>query len=86
MGVGAQARRGRQGGVHDARQRCVVVPLVVPGTRVTEYWEDLRTGRGARLAELLGRVFTGTPPADRAELNRAGMRTTLGRIKAAVES
>ncbi|MEU2155231.1 hypothetical protein ABZ532_09430 [Streptomyces sp. NPDC019396] len=55
------------------------------GTRVTEYWQDLRTGRGAPLAELLGRVFTGTPPADRAEINRAGMRTTLGRIKAAAE-
>lgn len=48
-------------------------------TRVTEYWEDLRTGRGARTAEFLGRVFTGTRPADRAEANRAGMRTTLGR-------
>lgn len=51
-------------------------------TRVTEYWEDLRTGPGARPAEFLGRVFTGTRPADRAEVNRAGMRVTLGRIKA----
>ncbi|MEU5538921.1 SRPBCC family protein [Streptomyces sp. NPDC020362] len=53
-------------------------------TRVTEYWEDLRTGPGARTAEFLGRVFTGTRPADRAEVNRAGMRTTLGRLKAAL--
>ncbi|MGW3493952.1 SRPBCC family protein [Streptomyces sp. NPDC001020] len=54
-------------------------------TRVTEYWEDLRTGPGARTAELLGRVFTGIRPADRAEANRAGMRATLGRIRAALE-
>lgn len=53
-------------------------------TRVTEYWEDLRSGRGARVAELLGRVFTGTRPADRAAANRAGMRTTLGRLKVAL--
>ncbi|WP_432027756.1 SRPBCC family protein [Streptomyces sp. 1222.5] len=54
-------------------------------TRVTEYWEDLRTGPGARVAEFLGRVFTGTRPVDRAEVNRSGMRTTLGRIRAALE-
>jgi len=53
-------------------------------TRVTEYWEDLRTGPGSRAAELLGRVFTGTPPAARAEINRAGMRTTLGRLRDAL--
>ncbi|MGW1213922.1 SRPBCC family protein [Streptomyces sp. NPDC002499] len=56
------------------------------GTRVTEYWRDLRTGPGARLTELLGRVFTGTRPTDRAEVNRAGMRSTLQRIKTAVEA
>lgn len=56
------------------------------GTRVTEYWRDLRTGPGSRLTELLGRVFTGTRPADRAEANRAGMRSTLQRIKSAVEA
>ncbi|MEU1013423.1 SRPBCC family protein [Streptomyces sp. NPDC005890] len=54
------------------------------GTRVTEYWQDLRTGPGARMAEFLGRVFTGTPPAERAEANRAGMRTTLRRMQAAL--
>ncbi|MFG2698290.1 SRPBCC family protein [Kitasatospora sp. NPDC048407] len=54
--------------------------------RVTEYWEDLRTGRGSRLTEFLGRAFTGTRPTDRAEINRAGMRATLERLRAAVES
>ncbi|MFJ5925073.1 SRPBCC family protein [Kitasatospora sp. NPDC092948] len=54
--------------------------------RVTEYWEDLRTGRGSRLTDLLGRVFSGTRPADRAGVNRAGMRATLGRLRTAVES
>lgn len=55
------------------------------GTRVTESWEDLRTGRGARFTELLGLVFTGTPAERRAALNRAGMHTTLLRLKRAVE-
>ncbi|MFE6225554.1 MULTISPECIES: SRPBCC family protein [unclassified Streptomyces] len=51
------------------------------GTRVTEFWQDLRTGgpRG-RAAELLGTVFAGSGPARRVALNRAGMRTTLARI------
>ncbi|ROO90062.1 polyketide cyclase/dehydrase/lipid transport protein [Actinocorallia herbida] len=57
------------------------------GTRLTEYWQDLRRGsRTAPLVSLLGRVFTGTPPARRAALNRAGMRTTLTGIKAALET
>ncbi|MFI1293622.1 SRPBCC family protein [Streptomyces sp. NPDC020792] len=55
-------------------------------TRVTEYWRDLRRGRGSRLTELLGRVFTGTRAADRAELNRAGMRRTLQRVKYTLEA
>ncbi|WP_369212348.1 SRPBCC family protein [Streptomyces flavofungini] len=55
------------------------------GTRVTETWRDLRTGRGARLTEVLGLVFTGTPAHQRAARNRAGMRTTLFRLKRAVE-
>jgi hypothetical protein len=55
-------------------------------TRLTEYWEDLRRGnRGAGLVSLLGKVFTGVPAEERAALNRAGMRATLGRIKAGVE-
>ncbi|MEV7320796.1 SRPBCC family protein [Streptomyces sp. NPDC093970] len=53
-------------------------------TRVTEYWQDLRTGRGARVTELLGLVFTGTRPGARAAANRAGMRTTLRRLRQAV--
>lgn len=56
------------------------------GSLVTEYWEDLRSGRSAPVAKLLGLVFTGTPPANRATVNRDGMRTTLARLKAAVES
>ncbi|MFJ3880995.1 SRPBCC family protein [Streptomyces sp. NPDC090077] len=55
------------------------------GVRVTETWEDLRTGRGARLTELLGLLFTGTPAGRRADANRAGMRTTLLRLRRAVE-
>ncbi|MCX4960128.1 MULTISPECIES: SRPBCC family protein [Streptomyces] len=55
------------------------------GVHVTESWQDLRTGRGARLTELLGLLFTGTPARGRAELNRAGMRTTLRRLRHAVE-
>ncbi|MFD9138155.1 SRPBCC family protein [Streptomyces bottropensis] len=56
------------------------------GSQVTEYWDDLRSGSSAPVAKLLGLVFTGIPPAGRATVNRAGMRTTLGRIKAAVEN
>ncbi|MGW7458946.1 SRPBCC family protein [Streptomyces sp. NPDC054797] len=52
------------------------------GTRVTEGWRDLRTGRSARLAGLLGSVFTGTKPERRIEVNRTGMRTTLARLAA----
>lgn len=52
---------------------------------VTEYWEDLRNGRSAPVAKLLGLVFTGTPPAHRAAVNRDGMRRTLARLKAAME-
>ncbi|MEU4271802.1 SRPBCC family protein [Streptomyces sp. NPDC026092] len=54
------------------------------GTRVTESWQDLRTGRGAGLAELLGTVFAGTSPERRIAVNRQGMRTTLARIATAV--
>ncbi|GAB2848178.1 SRPBCC family protein [Actinocorallia aurea] len=57
------------------------------GTRLTEYWQDLRRGsRTAGLVALLGRIFTGTPPQRRAALNRAGMRATLTGIKAALET
>lgn len=50
------------------------------GTRGTETWQDLRTGRGSRLTELLGTVFAGTFPERRVEVDRAGMRTTLARL------
>ncbi|MFF5973773.1 SRPBCC family protein [Streptomyces sp. NPDC012769] len=50
------------------------------GTRVTETWQDLRTGRGAGLATLLGTVFAGTDPERRIAVNRHGMRTTLARL------
>lgn len=57
------------------------------GTRVTEYWEDLRReGRKGAAVSLLGRVFTGVRSDRRAELNRAGMRATLQRVKAAIEA
>ncbi len=56
------------------------------GTRVTETWEDLRTGPGARLAGLLGTVFAGTTPDRRVDVNRRGMRTTLARIAQAATS
>ncbi|MEU9206529.1 SRPBCC family protein [Streptomyces sp. NPDC048415] len=55
------------------------------GVELVEYWEDLRRGRGAKAAEFLGRIFTGTPPAERAGVNRANMRTTLHRIRLVVE-
>jgi uncharacterized protein YndB with AHSA1/START domain len=56
-------------------------------TRLTEYWQDLRRdARGTGVVSLLGRVFTGVPTADRAAVNREGMRSTLARIKAALET
>ncbi|MFJ9822996.1 SRPBCC family protein [Streptomyces sp. NPDC101160] len=50
------------------------------GTRITESWHDLRTGRGSKLTTLLGTVFAGTSPERRIAVNRHGMRTTLARI------
>ncbi|MCD0451158.1 SRPBCC family protein [Actinocorallia sp. API 0066] len=56
------------------------------GTRLTEYWQDLRRGyRTAGVVSLLGRIFTGTPPARRAGINRDGMRATLEGVKAVLE-
>ncbi|MFJ7068113.1 SRPBCC family protein [Streptomyces sp. NPDC101115] len=52
------------------------------GTRVTETWQDLRTGRGGGLASLLGTVFAGTNPERRIAVNRHSMRTTLARLAA----
>ncbi|MCS0638364.1 SRPBCC family protein [Streptomyces sp. LP05-1] len=56
------------------------------GTRVTEHWTDLRTGRRGGVAQLLGRIFTGTRPDRRHLANQAGMRATLDRLKQALES
>jgi hypothetical protein len=56
------------------------------GSVVTEYWQDLRSGRSAPVAKLLGLVFTGTRPANRSDVNRTGMRATLARLKTVVES
>ena len=47
------------------------------GTVVTEYWRDLRLGRTAPVAKLLGLIFTGSRPNQRPSTNRAGMRRTL---------
>ncbi len=52
------------------------------GTLVTESWTDKRT----RAAFVLGRIFTGKVTHARPEANRAGMRETLRRLKAELES
>jgi uncharacterized protein YndB with AHSA1/START domain len=52
------------------------------GTEVTEYWQD-RRNRGSRL---VGRIFTGRASDNRPELNSAGMRTTLERLKRELET
>jgi hypothetical protein len=52
------------------------------GTEVTECWRDQR-GRGAHV---LGRIFTGKAGTNRPEDNRAGMRTTLARLKHELEA
>lgn len=55
------------------------------GTTVTEYWRDLRFGRGAGITKLLGIIFTGARPTDRPEMNRAGMRRTLDAMRRSLE-
>lgn len=55
------------------------------GTMVTEYWRDLRVGRGAPVTKLLGIIFTGTRPHDRPAMNRAGMRRTLAAMSRSLE-
>jgi len=57
------------------------------GTRLTQYWQDLRRDqRSAGLISLLGRIFTGVKAGERAGINRAGMHATLDRIKASLEA
>lgn len=54
-----------------------------PGaTEVTEYWQDRRNKAATRL----GRIFTGKVTLDRPTANRAGMRTTLERLKRELEA
>ena len=55
---------------------------VPEGTELTEHWSD-RRNRGSHL---LGRIFTGRVAANRAEVNREGMRTTLARLKRELET
>ena len=55
---------------------------VADGTEVTELWDDRRS-RGART---LGRIFTGRSANQRPEINRAGMRTTLERLKSELDA
>lgn len=52
------------------------------GTEVTEFWLDRRTPGSL----LLGRIFTGRSARMRPDVNRAGMRTTLQRLKREVEN
>ncbi|MFE5941835.1 SRPBCC family protein [Streptomyces sp. NPDC056480] len=62
-------------------------PAGDPGrTEVTQYWHDLRLGRRGRVADLLGRVAAGTSPEARVSTNRAGMATTLRRLRESVEA
>ncbi len=53
------------------------------GVRVTETWEDLRTGLHGRLMSLVAFVLTGV--RDRAAHNRSTMRTTLAHLKTDLE-
>ncbi len=55
---------------------------VPAGTEVTEYWSDRRT----RGAHILGRIFTGRVAVDRGTANRAGMRSTLARLRHELEA
>lgn len=58
------------------------VAAVPEGTELTERWLDSRS----RGAQIMGRVFTGRAANDRPEINRAGIRTTLARLKRELES
>lgn len=55
-------------------------------THVTQYWHDLRQGPLGTVADLLGRTVAGTSPAARVRVNRAGMITTLHRLKHSIEA
>jgi uncharacterized protein YndB with AHSA1/START domain len=68
-------------GMPVARWSYELVPAA-NGTDVTERWLD-RRGLGAHV---LGRIFTGRVANDRPAANRAGMRTTLTRLKRELET
>lgn len=55
------------------------------GTRIVERWDDLRTGRSRRPAELLGLLFAGSPAATRHRTNSKGMKSTLTTLKSTLE-
>ena len=67
------------GGLKIARWRYLVEPIDELSCRLTESTEDQRNA----VAKLIGNLATGVK--DRGEHNAAGMRATLGRIKAAAE-
>ena len=52
------------------------------GTRIEESWVDKRT----RGASMLGRIFTGRVARMRPQANREGMKVTLERLRAELES
>ncbi|MEV7508537.1 SRPBCC family protein [Streptomyces sp. NPDC091201] len=54
-------------------------------THVTQYWHDLRRGPLGAVADLLGRTVAGTSTAARVHVNRAGMSTTLHRLRDSLE-
>ncbi|MEU6213294.1 SRPBCC family protein [Streptomyces sp. NPDC047023] len=54
-------------------------------THVTQYWHDLRRGPLGAVADLLGRTVAGTSPTARVHVNRAGMTTTLHRLRESLE-
>ncbi|MEV6316364.1 SRPBCC family protein [Streptomyces sp. NPDC051776] len=56
------------------------------GTRLTESWTDIRTGRSARFAHALGVIFTGTSPEGRVRINTDGMRATLAAVRRYAEA
>jgi hypothetical protein len=52
------------------------------GVIVTEYWRDRRGG----VMDGAGWAITFRPPAERADMNRRGMRITLERLKSRLEA
>jgi uncharacterized protein YndB with AHSA1/START domain len=63
-----------------ARWTYRIEPTGNGGSRITEQWEDRRSG----VMKVLGNIASGV--SDRAEHNREGMRQTLARIKETAEA